>query len=234
MGLFRSHQSDEYEYAFQHDEGSSHENLLSSTESYPLTSETADRYARCGNGSRLGDFGHGGSVLPLARSKNGSRKGPAVDPDHCQRVLVIRTVPWASTAKVDKFCEVESWNSRVYQIPHHCWLSSCRSEWRRPCVSCFLSGQILCFKYANYWPCRTHQLGTIQELGTLIKQVASNMRSGLGSWSTTLFNGQKDATGKTIMSVQYFSAIYISSAYTCQQHHLTILIGITWPLGGLH
>jgi len=45
----------------------------------------------------------------------------------------------------------------------------------------------------------THQLGTIQDLGTLVKQVASSMRTNLQSWSTGLFNGQQDATGKSIM-----------------------------------
>jgi hypothetical protein len=46
---------------------------------------------------------------------------------------------------------------------------------------------------------RTHQLGTIQDLGVLIVNVTRTARDDLGTWSTTLFNGDPDSTGKTIM-----------------------------------
>ena len=47
----------------------------------------------------------------------------------------------------------------------------------------------------------THQLGTIQDLGILIENSTKAMRIGLESWSTTLFNGGQDNSGKTIMYV---------------------------------
>jgi hypothetical protein len=46
---------------------------------------------------------------------------------------------------------------------------------------------------------RTHQLGTIQDLGVLIVNVSRTARDDLETWSAMLFNGDPDSTGKTIM-----------------------------------
>jgi hypothetical protein len=55
----------------------------------------------------------------------------------------------------------------------------------------------------------THQLGTIQELGVLIENATKTMRTGLETWSTTLYDGGQDSSGKTIMCV--LSSIYTNT-----------------------
>lgn len=48
---------------------------------------------------------------------------------------------------------------------------------------------------------RDHQNLAIQELGNVIKTSAEGMRTGFESWAKTLFNGEADVTGKTILYV---------------------------------
>lgn len=42
-------------------------------------------------------------------------------------------------------------------------------------------------------------MGSVQELGTLVKTTTEAMRTGLEGWAKTVFNGEADTSGKTIL-----------------------------------
>jgi len=63
-------------------------------------------------------------------------------------------------------------------------------------------------------------LGTIQDLGVLIGNTTKTVRDDIGTWSATLFNGDQDSTGNTIM---YDPLILITG---CEM--LTAYTGIIW------
>ncbi|KIX09556.1 uncharacterized protein Z518_00636 [Rhinocladiella mackenziei CBS 650.93] len=44
-----------------------------------------------------------------------------------------------------------------------------------------------------------HEMGTVRDLGELIKTATQDLRESLDAWSNTLFSGQVDATGRTII-----------------------------------
>lgn len=55
------------------------------------------------------------------------------------------------------------------------------------------------YEYSAYITSSTYLLGTMASLGEFVNNASISARTSLGDWSTTLFDGEKDAAGYTIV-----------------------------------